>query len=128
MDLAGVQSPQMDWEAENVLTAHPVFSRYKESENIKQFVTDLKLLVKDCSFKELDEIIRESIVFGTNSRKFREKLINVGKDLTLDKATDIIKSMEAGDEVVHSVKGDQRFRKELPKSPSVMQKLAKYMW
>jgi len=37
---------------------NPVFSRYKfhkrvqaESETVEQFVTDLKLLVRDCSFK-----------------------------------------------------------------------------
>jgi len=43
---------------------------------VEQFVTDLKLLVRDCSFKEPDEMIRDRIVFGTNSRKIREKLIN----------------------------------------------------
>lgn len=49
----------------------------------------------------------DRIVSGTNSRKIREKLINKGKDLTLDKTIDIartyellqsqIKSMEAGE-------------------------------
>ena len=108
---------------------NPVFSRYKrvqaESETVEQFVTDLKLLVRDCSFKEPDEMIRDRIVFGTNSRKIREKLINEGKELTLDKAIDIartyemsqsqMKSMEAGDEAVHSVSRDQRSRKDPPK-------------
>ena len=110
------------------------FSRYKfhkrvqaESETVEQFVTDLRLLVRDCSFKEPNEMIRDRIVFGTNSRKIREKLINEGKELTLDKAIDIartyemshsqMKSMEAGDEAVHSVNRDQRPRKNSPKSP-----------
>ena len=204
MDLTGVQSPQMDWDAENLperwkrfrqhvelmfsgpLAArkeeekcsylliwcgekgrdiantwsdvtdddkkklktyferfanhvepkcNPVFSRYKfhkrvqaESETVEQFVTDLKLLVRDCSFKEPDEMIRDRIVFGTNSRKIREKLINEGKELTLDKAIDIartyemsqsqMKSMEAGDEAVHSVNRDQRSRNDPPKPPT----------
>ena len=34
-------------------------------------------------------MIRDRIVFGTNSHKIREKLINEGKDLALAKATDI---------------------------------------
>ena len=114
---------------------NPVFSRYKfhkrvqaESETVEQFVTDLKLLVRDCSFKEPDEMIRDRIVFGTNSRKIREKLINEGKELTLDKAVDIartyemsqsqMKSMEAGDEAVHSVNRDQRSRKDPPRPPT----------
>ena len=53
------------------------------SQTVEQFVTKLKLLVRDCSFKEPDEMILDRIVFGTNSRKIREKLINEGKELTL---------------------------------------------
>ena len=73
-------------------------------------------------------MIRDRIVFGTNSRKIREKLINEGKELTFDKATDIartykmsqsqMKSMEAGDEAVHSVNRDQQPRKNSPKPPT----------
>jgi len=49
---------------------HLVYSRCKfnrreeaESETVVQFVTDLKLLVRDCSFKEPDEMIRDRFVF-----------------------------------------------------------------
>ena len=61
---------------------------------MEQFVTDLKLLARDCAFKEPDEMIRDRIVFGTNSHKIREKLINEGKDLSLDKATEIARTYE----------------------------------
>ena len=70
-------------------------------------------------------MIRDRIVFGTNSRKIREKLINEGKELTLDKAIDIARTyemsqsqMEAGDEAVHSVNRDQQPRKNSPKPPT----------
>ena len=99
-----------------------------ESETVEQFVTDLKLLVRDCSFKKPDEMIRNRIVFGTNSRKIRTKLIYEGKELTLDKAVDIarayemsqlqMKLMKAGDEAGHSVNRDQRSRKDPPKPPT----------
>ena len=59
-----------------------------EAETVENFVIDL-ILMRGCSFKEPDEMIRDKIVFGKNSRKIREKLINKGKDLTLDKAIDI---------------------------------------
>lgn len=59
-------------------------------------------------------MIRDIIVVGTNSRKIREKLINEGKDLILDKAIYIarahelsqsqMKLMEESEEVVHIVK------------------------
>ena len=73
-------------------------------------------------------MIRDRIVFGTNSHKIREKLIYEGKDLALDKATDIariyelsqsqMKSMEEGEEVVHSVKRERTCKKEAPNPTS----------
>ncbi|XP_060557421.1 uncharacterized protein K02A2.6-like [Ruditapes philippinarum] len=39
-------------------------------------------------------MIRDRIVFGTNSSKVREKLINEGAELTLDKAVQIAQNME----------------------------------
>ena len=204
MDLAGVQSPQMDWEAENLperwkrfrqhvelmfsgslsakkeeekcsylliwcgekgrdivstwsevsnddkkklatyftrFEAHaepksnPVFSRYKfhnrvqsETETVEQFATDLKLLAKDCEFKEPEEMIRDRIVFATNSQKIREKLINQGRDLTLEKAVDIartyevsrsqLKSMASSTEVVHGISQSQQPKKGTCNPPS----------
>jgi len=70
---------------------------------MEKFMTDLKLLVKECSFKEPDEMIRDRIVFGTNSRKIREKLINEGKDLTLDKAIDIAPTYEMSSSNMYNI-------------------------
>ena len=61
---------------------NPVFSRFKFNnevqgqQSIEQFVTRLRLLAKDCQYNDADEMIRDRIVFGTNSAKIREKLIN----------------------------------------------------
>lgn len=75
---------------------------------------DLKHLVRDCSlrlFKEPKEMIRDRIVFGTNFRIIRktlEKLINEGRELTLDMARTYemsqsqMKSMEEGNEAIQS--------------------------
>ena len=50
----------------------------------------MKLLVKDCEYRQAeDEIARDRIVFGTKSAKVREKLIDNGADLTLEKAIEI---------------------------------------
>lgn len=54
----------------------------------------LKLLVKDCNYPNGDEMIRDRIVFGTNSPRVREKLLCHGPDLTLEKAIDIARSHE----------------------------------
>lgn len=52
----------------------------------EQFVTRHKLLVKDCSYKDLDEMVRDRIVFGTSWNKVRERLINEDEKLTSDKS------------------------------------------
>ena len=76
-----------------------VFARYKfhqkvqqEGETFEQFLTDLKLLVKDCGYG--DEMVRDRIVIGCHSTKTREKLIQEGSDLTLEKAIDIARTDE----------------------------------
>ena len=49
-----------------------------DSETFDQFVTELKLLVKDCQYPLdiQDELIRDHIVFGLQSTTIREKLIS----------------------------------------------------
>lgn len=76
-----------------------IFARYRfhektqgATEPFEQFVTELRLLVKDCGYTNGEEMVRDRIVFGINSPKIREKLLNVGSDLRLDKAIDIARS------------------------------------
>ena len=59
--------------------ANPVFARFKFhghvqglSETAEKFITDLCILAQHCNFKDPDEMIRDRIVFGTNSPKVRE--------------------------------------------------------
>jgi hypothetical protein len=54
----------------------------------------LKVLVKDCGYENPNRIVRDRIVFGTKSLKVREKKINEGSDLTLEKALDIAPTYE----------------------------------
>ena len=58
------------------------FARYKfhnkiqqEKESFEQFLTKLKIPVKDCGYADLDEMVRERVVIGCHSQKVREKLI-----------------------------------------------------
>ena len=88
---------------------NPVFSRFKFNnevqgqQSIEQFVTRLRLLAKDCQYNDADEMIRDRIVFGTNSAKIREKLINEGEKLTLDKAIQIAQNYEYSQEQLKSM-------------------------
>ena len=102
----------------NIYSRYQFKSRIQESEeSFEHFVTDLKVLFKECGYQAgvEDEMIRDHIVFGVKSTKIREKLINEGNALTLEKCMDIartyelsqkqLKSMNSGEDPnVYSVK------------------------
>ncbi|XP_052766234.1 uncharacterized protein LOC128207393 [Mya arenaria] len=80
---------------------NPIFARFRfynevqGADTIDKFVTRLRLRSRDCKFNaNEDEMIRDRIVFGTNNSRIREKLINEGEKLTLDKALQIAQSFE----------------------------------
>ena len=71
--------------------ANVIFSHYKFQEKIQaanesfeQFLTDLRLLVKDCAYANSEELVRDCIVFCIYSPVVREKLLSVGSEQTLD--------------------------------------------
>ena len=68
-------------------------------------MTDLKLLIKECGYDESvhDDMIRDHIVFGIKSTKVREKLINEGDDLTLDKCMNIARTYELSQKQLKSM-------------------------
>lgn len=93
--------------------ANPIFARYKfhektqaSGESFEHFVTDLKLLVKDCGYDKSEEMVRDRIVFGTNSPHVREKLLSQGPELTLDKAIDIARSYELAKSQLKAMSND----------------------
>ena len=57
-------------------------------------MTELRLLSKDCRFFRHGRVVRYRIVFGPNSRKVRERLINEGATLKLSKTIDIARTVE----------------------------------
>ena len=74
------------------------FSRAQESgESIDQYVTILRKLCETCEFGTLkNSLIKDRIVLGVNNTKTRERLLRV-PDLTLQKALDVVRSVEATD-------------------------------
>ncbi|XP_070388049.1 uncharacterized protein [Dermacentor albipictus] len=66
-----------------------------EGERFERFVRDLRTQAKLCNFGTLEEsLIRDQIVFGTNDKTVREKMLR-DKTLTLQKAENICKAAEA---------------------------------
>ena len=88
---------------------NPVFCRFKFNNEVQgdntmeQFVTNVRLLARDCRFPNEPEMIRDRIVFGVKSQKVREKLINEGEKLTMDKAIEICQNFEYAQEQLKSM-------------------------
>lgn len=90
-----------------------IYNRYRfqtriqaDTETFDQFVTELKLMVRDCNYEKSEEMVRDRIVIGVKSHKIREKLINVGSDLTLQKALDIARLHEQSTSQARQISGE----------------------
>ena len=69
----------------------------KVDENIDEYVTDLKIKARNCSFGDLkDEMIRDKIICGITSEQLCGRLLRQG-DISLDKVLEICRSHEASE-------------------------------
>jgi hypothetical protein len=82
-------------------TLNPVFARYQFNnivqgeKTMEQFIALVKNKAKDCDFGALkDDLIRDRIIFGVSSTKLREKLLQVGKNLKMDKCVTMCQEFE----------------------------------
>jgi hypothetical protein len=82
-------------------TLNPVFARYQFNnivqgeKTMEQFITLVKNKAKDCDFGALkDDLVRDRIIFGVSSTKLREKLLQVGKDLKMDRCITMCQEFE----------------------------------
>jgi len=69
--------------------------RQQQGETFETFVTDLRNMVKDCSYDKPEEMVRDRIVSGVASQDVREKLLHEGDALTMQKAIEITTTFEA---------------------------------
>ena len=92
-----------------------IFARYRfynrvqaAHESVDSFVTDGKLLAKDCGFPAdiVDKMIRDRLVYGTNSHKVRERFINRGTDLDLLTALNIARAYESAQSQLKKMTGE----------------------
>jgi hypothetical protein len=65
--------------------SNKIYSRYKflsrvqkEADTFEEYLTDLRLLVKDCDYQDQDGMIRDAIVFGTKDHKGQRKIYKRG--------------------------------------------------
>ena len=64
------------------------YTSNKEGEPFNSYLASLRRLASTCEFYDLDDMLRDRIVFGIRDSKVRERLLRVS-DLTLQKTVDI---------------------------------------
>ena len=95
--------------------SNQIYSRYKflsrvqkDTDTFEEYLTDLKILVKVCGYATPDEMVRDAIVFGTKDHTVREKCINEGSDLTLEKAVNFGRTLELSKAQLKSMAGEDK--------------------
>ncbi|XP_053570046.1 ankyrin repeat and SOCS box protein 4 isoform X1 [Bombina bombina] len=79
----------------NITVQRKVFYKRQQgkTESIDEWVTQLHLIAKDCAFQDCDDMIKDRIVMGSNSREVQEKLL-LEEDLTINSAVKIARAYE----------------------------------
>ena len=96
--------------------------RQADGESFDSFVTDLKILVKDCGYQEEERMVRDAIVFRCKHSKVREKCLDLADELTLEKAMKIGRTHETNPDSLKKLAKDEdptvNVVKKTPKSES----------
>lgn len=93
----------------NQIRATVNFNRRKqqEGENFSNFVTDLRILIQDCDYKEEDRMLRDAIVLRSWHPSVREKCLEEGDALTLQKAIHIGQNFELAQDSMKIIKEEE---------------------
>ena len=109
--LEGVNAKYAQYVApmKNHIRATVSFNRRKQDagEKFDNFVTDLRILVKDCGYVEENRMLRDAIVLRASHAAVREKCLEKGDDLTLDMAIGIGQNYETSQESMRAIGIDE---------------------
>lgn len=94
----------------NHIRATVAFNRRKQSETetFENFVTDLKILVKDCGFTEEDRMVRDGVVLRSFHEAVQEKCVDQGDTLTLEKAIEVGRNYEMQLASMKAIRGEDQ--------------------
>ena len=81
--------------------------RQGDNEGFDSFVTDLKILVKDCGYQEEERMVRDAIVFRCKHSKVREKCMDQADTLTCEKAIEISRNYETNLSILKKLASDE---------------------
>lgn len=83
-----------------------------DGETVGQFVTRLRGKIKDCEYRDSDDMIRDKLVFAIRNNSVKERLLRE-ENLTLTKAIDIARASEMSKEQVQVMTTSQASKTQL---------------
>ncbi|ELT97911.1 hypothetical protein CAPTEDRAFT_198431, partial [Capitella teleta] len=94
----------------NEIRATVNFHRRKQApqERFDSFVTEFRILVKDCGYINEDRMLRDAIVIEVSNPKVRERCMVDGDDLTLEKAIKLGQMYETSKESLKLIGEDPK--------------------
>ena len=81
--------------------------KHNEGEKFDHFVKDLRLLLLDCDYTNSDDILIDLIERGVRHQKVQERLLDLGQDLTLEKAIDKGRQYEFSQSHMTVIRGEE---------------------
>ena len=89
----------------NQIRATVNFNRRKQEsgERFDDFVIALKILVKDCGYQDANRMLRDAIVLRSRHDAVREKCLDEGDELMLEKAVKIGQNYETSQESLKAI-------------------------
>ena len=75
-------------------------------ESFDNFVKDLKLILMDCEYADVDDILIDTIIEGVYDRKLQEKLLDKGEELSLTQALSIGQQYELSQQQMKLVRNE----------------------
>ena len=82
--------------------------KQNNGESIDSFLTRIKVLLRQCQYKEPDEMLLDTLIAGVNDESVQRKLISKDKELTVDKALDIIRAYESTKSQMNDIMDSQK--------------------
>ncbi|XP_031436483.1 uncharacterized protein LOC105909398 [Clupea harengus] len=65
------------------------------TESFDKFLKDLRLILMNCEYTDPDDMLIDAIIAGVRDKRVKERLLERGEDLTLNKAIGITQQFEA---------------------------------
>ena len=82
--------------------------KQNNGESIDSFFTRIKVLLRQCQYKEPDEMLLDTLIAGVNDESVQRKLISKDKELTVDKALDIRRAYESTKSQMNDIMDSQK--------------------